>query len=64
MDCTEVRFVSFLSGGFIIAIVVSSLEIKVAKRTSVDWRVLVWEGWNEDTFLHFYNSNLDPMQSS
>ena len=30
---TEVRFASFLSGGFITAIVVNSLERKLAKRT-------------------------------
>jgi hypothetical protein len=32
---TEVRFASFLSGGFIIQIVVNPLERKLAKRTSV-----------------------------
>ena len=32
---TEVRFVSFLSGGFITAIVVNPPERKLAKRTSV-----------------------------
>ena len=34
-QCTEVRFASFLSGGFITAIVVNPPEKKVAKRTSV-----------------------------
>ena len=34
-QCTEVRFASFLSGGFITAIVVNSLERKLANRTSV-----------------------------
>ena len=33
--CTEVHFASFLSGGFITAIVVSSPKRKLAKRTSV-----------------------------
>ena len=33
--CTEVRFGSFLSGGFIAAIVVNPREMKLAKRTSV-----------------------------
>ena len=33
--CTEVRFASFLSGGFITAIVVNPPERKLAKRTSV-----------------------------
>ena len=35
VHCTEVRFASFLSGGFITAIVVNPLESKQAKRTSV-----------------------------
>ena len=33
--CTEVRFASFVSGGFIIAIVVNPPERNLAKRTSV-----------------------------
>ena len=33
--CTEVRFGSFLSGGFITEVVVNSLERKLAKRTSL-----------------------------
>ena len=33
--CTEVRFASFLSGGFITAIVVNPTEMEVTKRTSV-----------------------------
>ena len=33
--CTEVRFASLLSGGFITAIVVNPPEMKLAKRTSV-----------------------------
>ena len=33
--CTEVRFVTFLSGGFITAIVVNPPERKLKKRTSV-----------------------------
>ena len=37
---TEVRFDSFLSGGFIIAIVVNSPEKKLAKCISVQWRQL------------------------
>ena len=35
MQCTKVRFASFLSGGFITAIVVNPPEMKQAKRTSV-----------------------------
>ena len=35
VQCTEVRFVSFLSCGFITAIVVNPSERKLAKRTSV-----------------------------
>ena len=37
LHCTEVRFASFLSGGFIAAIVVNPPERKLAKRTSVQW---------------------------
>ena len=36
---TEVRFVSFLSGGFIPAIVVNPLESKLAKYTFVQWTI-------------------------
>jgi hypothetical protein len=32
-----VRFASFLSGGFVTAIVVNPPEIKLEKRTSVQW---------------------------
>ena len=35
MQSTEVRFASFLSGGFITVIVVNPPESKLAKRTSV-----------------------------
>ena len=38
--CTEVRFASLLSGGFITAIVVNSPKRKLTKRTSVRWRVI------------------------
>ena len=38
---TEVRFASFLSGGFIIAILVNPLERILAKRTSVKCTVHV-----------------------
>ena len=34
-QCMDVRFASFLSGGFITAIVVNPPEKKLAKRTSV-----------------------------
>ena len=34
---SELCFASFLSDGFITAIVVNSLERKLAKRTSVQW---------------------------
>ena len=34
-QCTEVRFASFFSGGFITAIVVNPLERRLTKRTSV-----------------------------
>ena len=35
LQCTEVRFASLLSGGFITAVVVNQPERKLAKRTSV-----------------------------
>ena len=37
LEYTEVRFTSFLSGGFITAIVANSPERKLAKRTSVQY---------------------------
>ena len=37
-QCTEVRFASFLSGGFITDIVVNPPERKLAKHTSVQWK--------------------------
>ena len=40
-ECTEVRFVSFLSGGFITAIVVNPPERKLEKRTSVEWSIFL-----------------------
>jgi hypothetical protein len=42
-QCTEVRFASFLSGGFITAIVVNPSERKLAKRTSVQWGEIIFE---------------------
>ena len=36
-NCTEVRFASFFSGGFISVIVVNPPERRLAKRTFVDW---------------------------
>ena len=35
--CTEVRFATFLSGGFITAIVLNPQERKLEKHTSVHW---------------------------
>ena len=37
LHCTEVRFASLLSGGFITAIVVNPPERKLAKRTFLHW---------------------------
>ena len=36
---TEIRFASFLSGGFITAIVVNTTEKKLVKRTTVEWLI-------------------------
>ena len=41
--CTEVRFASFFSGGFITAIVVNSPERRLARRTSVHCTKVVWK---------------------
>ena len=38
-QCTEVRFASFLSGGFTTMAVINSPEKKLAKRTSVQWKM-------------------------
>ena len=35
--CTEVHFISFLSGGFTTTAVIKPPETKLAKRTSVQW---------------------------
>ena len=37
LHCTEVHFVSLLSGGFTTMAVINPPEKKLAKRTSVDW---------------------------
>ena len=37
MQCTEVRFASFLSGGFTTIAVINPLEMKLTKQTSVQW---------------------------
>ena len=52
--CTEVHFASFLSGGFITAIVLNQPERKLAKRTSVQCCHHVWRGhWDYWGFLRF-----------
>ena len=38
VQCTEVRFVSFLSGGFDTMSVINPQEKKLAERISVQWR--------------------------
>ena len=38
----EVRFASFLSGGFTTMAVINPPEKKLAKRTSVHWGVQIW----------------------
>ena len=42
LQCTEVHFAHFLSGGFITGIVVNPPERRLAKRTSVHWLTPVW----------------------
>ena len=57
-DCTEVHFVSILSGGFITAIVVNSPERKLAKCTSVDCFQVQNLPWN-DKKVYFIKYTLD-----
>ena len=58
-QCTEVRFASFLSGGFITAKVVNPPERKLVKRTSVQCQKLgdlfknLWPSQNIWTLMHF-----------
>ena len=40
VDRTEVRFASFLSGGFTTRAVINPPEKKLANRTSVDWSTI------------------------
>ena len=47
---TEVRFSSFLSGGFTIMAVINPPEMKLAKRTSVQRIILKIVGFQEVTF--------------
>jgi hypothetical protein len=51
MQCSEVHFASFLSGGFITAIVVYPPERKLAKRTSVQFIKLYNSAPGKGTFL-------------
>ena len=37
VECTEVRFATFLSGGFATMALINPPESKLAKRTSVEW---------------------------
>ena len=47
---------SFLSGGFITAIVVNPPERKLAKRTSVQWPATLKEGHSRQLFSMIFNS--------
>ena len=61
MHFTEMRFASFLSGGFITAIVVNPPESKLAKRTSVHWQAQCgcWRllKWSIADLLTFHSSS-------
>ena len=46
MQCTTVGFDSFLSGGFITAIIVKTPDWKLPKRTSVQWSTKT--DWNNE----------------
>jgi hypothetical protein len=52
---TEVCFVSFISSGFITAIVVNSPEKKLAKRTSVHFYISINKVLNVSKYGHFLN---------
>ena len=41
LQCTEVRFASFLSGGFTTMAVMNPTERKLAKRTSLQWDEII-----------------------
>ena len=56
-NCTEVRFSSFFSGGFITAIVVNPPERKLAKHTSVQF--FLFSGQVLALSYCFYTSLLD-----
>ena len=51
---TEVRFASFLSGGFITAIVVNPPERKLAKRTSVSCGLVLLRFCGKKNYLKFF----------
>ena len=53
LQCTEVRFASLLSGGFITAVVVNQPERKLAKRTSVQCLLTFWQS-QEGTGSRFW----------
>ena len=65
VHCTEVRFSSFFSGGFIIAIVVNPPERKLAKRTSTGLQhatlrfIEVLQGGISSRALHIYTIDFD-----
>ena len=63
VDCTEVRFSSLFSGGFITAIVVNPPERKLAKRTSVHCQIFSGKApsclrtWSEINQIHCCKEN-------
>ena len=64
--CTEVHFASFLSGGFITAIVVNPPERKLAKRTSVHCSEKPWNRHKADLLQNLIklSSSLREIQSN
>ena len=58
---TEVRFASFLSGGFITAIVVNQPKRKLAKRTSVHWLIENFYLVKKQNKENFRNSGIQEL---
>ena len=51
---TEVRFASFLSGGFITALAANQPERKLTKRTSVHWLKTQHSDWRANLVKDFF----------
>ena len=59
-QCTEVRFVSLLSGRFTTMAIINPLERKLAKRISMQWSNWMTRTWNSYLELTLLHSFLAP----